>query len=472
MPDIDSGATAWVLTSSALVFLMTPALALFFGGFVGTRMVTNTMLMSFAALVIVTIEWSLIGYSMAFAPNPVASLDPYIGGVSFGAFDSNDRVRINTQIPEHAYFVFQLAFAVVTCAVISGSVVGRINFSAWCIFAGAWHLIVYAPLARWVFHPSGFLAARGIQDFAGGLVVEYNCGISGITLAFLVGLAERAKAKKHEEDLENERKKGLINGAPGGLDEDTPEASAWSGGAYGPRALRTPHNVPFVLLGTGLLFFGWVGFNSGSALTAGHLASRAFANTCLSAAAGVFGAGVAEALAEPCRPRGKRCSSGLSASGAATGMIVSLAAITPACGYISQMASLCLGFFSSFAAARLESLLQTRGATLVDDTLSGFTGHGVGGLLGTLFVGFASSTREGAPVNGLFYGGSGNLLGIQFAGLAATTCLAVIGTALSWGIALAILNSIGEEVLVPKDIAGNLDSAMHGQSAYEFRARE
>ena len=180
---LDTGATAWVLTSSALVLLMTPALALFYGGFVGERMAISTMMMSFVALSVITIEWSLLTYSLAFSPHTDARIDPYIGNLWYGAFESADRLRAGTAIPEHANFVFQLAFAAVTSAVVSGGVVGRITYAAWTLFIMLWHLLVYTPLARWVFYTGGWLNKAGVLDFAGGLVVEANSGVSAFVLA-------------------------------------------------------------------------------------------------------------------------------------------------------------------------------------------------------------------------------------------------------------------------------------------------
>ena len=239
----DSGDTAWVLASTALVALMVPALAFFYGGLVSQRAVVNTMLLSFICFVTISLVWSLIGYSLAFGPNPDPAADGWIGGDSFGAYDSSDKVRIGTAIPEHAYFVFQLMFATITAAVISGSVVQRITLWAWTAFSVVWCMLVYVPLARWIFYSGGWLYTWGVLDFAGGLVVETASGVSAFVLAYWLGpgIAQKGSA----------------------------------------------HNIPFVLLGVGLLWVGWYGFNGGSALSSGYLSSRALTNTHLAACAGM-----------------------------------------------------------------------------------------------------------------------------------------------------------------------------------------
>ena len=324
MSDIDSGDTAWVLASAALVLLMTPALAIFYGGLVGERMIITTMYMSFISLSIITIEWSLITYSLSFAKSANPNVDPFVGSLAFGAFDSADRVRPGTRVPEHAFFIFQLAFAAVTAAVVSGAVVGRVSYAAWCVFIALWHLFVYTPLARWVFYTGGFLSKLGVLDFAGGLVVEMNSGVSAFVLAAWVSW-EVARARPRQQFAANGGESFLQDADEEAGDEEFASVP-WSGGAFS-REDRTPHNVPFVLLGAGLLFFGWLGFNSGSALSSGYLASRAFVNTALAAASGMAGIAVAEAFLK--RSGGRW---GVpSAVGCATGVVVGLVAITCVC---------------------------------------------------------------------------------------------------------------------------------------------
>ena len=236
--------------------------------------------MSFVALSVITIEWSLLTYTLAFAPHTNSALDPYLGNMYYGAFDSSDKTPAGLSIPEHAMFVFQLAFAAVTAAVVSGGVVGRITYGAWTLFIMLWHLFVYTPLARWVFYPGGWLALRGVLDFAGGLVVETNSGVSAFVLAAWVSWeVARARRADADADAADESGDGAALLAEEGVRSPAPaRGGAWSGGALN-RANRAPHNVPFILIGAGLLFFGWLGFNAGSALRANHVAARAMANT-------------------------------------------------------------------------------------------------------------------------------------------------------------------------------------------------
>ena len=240
MDPIDSGDTAWLLVSTGLVLLMIPALALFYGSMVSPAAVVNTMALSFSCLVTISLFWSLVGYSLAFSSSSTA-LDPFIGGFSYGAFDSSDRVRNNTNVPEYAFFSFQMMFCTITLAVISGALVMRISLWAWSVFSIAWACLVYVPLARWIFYPNGWLAAWGLLDFAGGLPVETASGISGFVAAALLGPGSSLPSQ--------------------------------------------PHNLPLTMLGTGLLYVGWFGFNAGSALSAGYAAARALTNTHLCACA-------------------------------------------------------------------------------------------------------------------------------------------------------------------------------------------
>ena len=213
MSATDSGDTSWLLTSCGLVALMVPALALFYGGLVGPTAVVNTMSLSFTCLSVISLVWSLYGYTLAFAPGASDALDPWVGGDHWGAFDAPDRTRAGTRVPEHAFFLFQLLFATITAAVVSGGGVQRMTLWAWALWSALWVTLVYVPLARWIFYPNGWLAAWGVLDFAGGLVVETASGVSAFVLAYLLG-------------------PGV---APG----------------------HGAHNVPFVLLGTGLLWIGW-----------------------------------------------------------------------------------------------------------------------------------------------------------------------------------------------------------------------
>ena len=248
---MDSGDTAWVLSASALVLLMTPALSLFYGGFMPGKRVLSTMMLSWACFCLMSILWPLFTYSLAFGPG-----GPVLGGLGYGLFDSSDRLRANTTIPEHAFCAFQMAFAVVTAAVVSGSVAGRITLPAWCLFCVLWHIACYVPLARWVFYPGGWLAQLGVLDFAGGLVVEANSGVSGLVLAALVGWQERRQRDAREAGASGARADAL----PLLQQEHAPLAPGAAGGALRTTCAPstaiphvTPHSVPLILLGSGLL---------------------------------------------------------------------------------------------------------------------------------------------------------------------------------------------------------------------------
>jgi Amt family ammonium transporter len=239
------------------------------------------------------------------------------------------------------------------------------------------------------------------------------------------------------------------------------DGGAWAGGAAAARELRLPHNVPNILLGAGLLYFGWLGFNSGSALSAGYVAARAFANTALAGATGMAGMAFSEVLWR----RGRNGAWGVpSAVGCATGVVVGLVAITPACGYVSQMAALVIGFVAPIAAFHVERFLQKR-VTAVDDTLACFTGHGVGGMVGIISTGLVSSKAEGAPANGAIYG-NGALLGVQLTGLVTAIAVCVAGTAIAWGITRSLLRLARIDFLVAPDGAHDLDVSLHGEAAY------
>ena len=459
---VDSGATAFVLLSAALVVVMIPGLALFYGGFVSERMVLTTMMMSFSALAVVSTEWVILTYSLAFAPGASASSDPFLGGTRWALFDAPNALRVGTRLPEHAFFTFQLAFAAVTAAVVSGSVVGRLTHAGWCVFVALWHPLVYTPLARWVWHPTGWLAARGIEDFAGGLVVEVNSGVSAFVLAILVGADARARAATAATAAAAAAGASvpLMQGSVGG-------GGAWAGGAGASRDTRAPHNAPFILLGAGLLYFGWLGFNAGSALSAGYLAARAFTNTALAGAAGMAAAALCEIAAA--RPR-----TGVwgrpTAVGAAVGTVVGLCAITPAAGAVSPMSALTIGAAGAAFSFIAERLLH-RVAPHIDDTLACFAGHGVGGAVGIIATGLASSAQEGAPADGALRGGASGraLLATQLAGLTTAIALSAVGTAIAWACARAMLGAVGVAFALDNTQLDDADCAVHGEEAYAAR---
>lgn len=428
---LDSGSTSWLLTSTALVLLMTPALSLFYGAFMSRRKVLDTMMFSWASFSLLSVVWPLLTYSLAFSTTTGNSV---MGGAGFGLFDSADRLRPGTQVPEHAFCAFQLAFAVVTSAVVSGSVAGRITLTSWSAFSILWHFLCYVPLARWVFYPGGWLAQRGLLDFAGGTVVEANSGVSGLVLGLLVGLQER-------------RRRGAKGGGQllvGDGDESgsvSSDADAAHPHSHAPR----PFSVPLIVLSAGLLHLGWMGFNGGSAISAGYGASRAFLNTHLSAASGILGWCVSEVvwggrggsfIKLSTWGKGK-----VTAVGAATGTIVGLVAITPACGFISPMCALILGFVAAVSAFHMERAVHplTGGA----DVLNVFAGHGWPGIVGTLAIGVMAREGEEAPVDA-----SASLFGTQALGVLVTLAVATVGTTVSWGVVVLGFKALGWDTLV------------------------
>jgi len=362
-PPLDSGATAIVLVSAGLVLLMTPGLAFFYGGLVRAKNVVHTMNMSIVAMGIVGVLWTLVGYSLAFAPG--GGLNKLIGGLQWAGLSGVTGAAepsFSPAIPHLAFMLFQAMFAVITPALISGAIVERVNIKAYVLFVALWSLVVYSPVAHWVWAPGGWLRDLGALDFAGGTVVHINAAAGALVGAILLG-----------------KRRGLR--AP----------------------VVVPHNVPFAILGAGLLWFGWLGFNGGSALAADGLAAYAFTNTFVAPAAAALTWGLLELFMH-----GKMSGVGL-ASGAVAGMV----AITPAAGFITPLSSLMLGglaALASFGAVRLRPKLG------LDDSLDVFAVHGVAATLGALMTGVLASKA----VNGAGADGSLALLGIQAVGVVAT----------------------------------------------------
>src|SRR5450631_2199402 len=347
--DINSGDTAWMLTSSALVLMMTiPGLALFYGGMVRRKNVLATLMQSFAVTCLVTILWWLIGYSWAFTPG-----SPYLGGASRMLFngmtfmkDANKLTasHLALTIPETVYAMFQLTFAIITPALIAGAFADRMKFSAMLIFMSVWSLVVYAPIAHWVWEPSGWLAVKGVLDYAGGTVVHINAGIAGLASCLVLG-------------------KRL---------------------GYG-KAAMPPHNLTFTLIGASLLWVGWFGFNAGSATAADGRAGMAMAATQIATAAAALAWMFAEWIA-----KGKP-----SVLGIASGAVAGLVAITPASGFVGPTPAVVIGLVAGvvcfFAATTLKRALG------YDDSLDAFGVHGVGGIIGALLTGvFASKEISGS----------------------------------------------------------------------------
>jgi Amt family ammonium transporter len=391
---------AWMLISTALVLLMTPALAFFYGGLVRSKNALNTMMMSFISLGFAGVAWALLGYSLAFAPG--TSL---VGGLGFSLLRG---VTLDPQgtIPHVLFMAFQGTFAVITAALISGAIVERMRFSAYIAFITLWVLVVYAPVAHWVWG-GGWLATMGALDFAGGTVVHVNAAAAALVACVVVG----------------------------------PRFD------HGRQAML-PHNVPFVLLGAGLLWFGWFGFNAGSALSANGIAGLAFANTMLAPMATL----VVWTLLDVLR------TGRVTAVGGATAIVVGLVAITPAAGYISPTSSLLLGGLAAFPSY---FAIMYRARTRLDDSLDVVAAHGVGGTVGALLTGvFADKAWSGAA-NGLV-GGNAAQIGIQAAGIGA----ALIYSALMTFVLLKLIALVLPLRAASRDEALGLDVSDHGEEAY------
>ncbi|MEV6609734.1 ammonium transporter [Kutzneria sp. NPDC051319] len=417
---MNTGDTAWVLASAALVMLMTPGLAFFYGGMVRSKSVLNMLMLNFIALAVVTVLWMLYGYSEAFGNDSFAGL--------FGNFDNAGLAGTvgqltgpkDHQIPVLAFVMFQLMFAVITPALISGAIADRTKFWSWVIFLGVWVTIVYFPVAHWVFAfdssdgsvLGGWLANKvKALDFAGGTAVHINAGAAGLALALLLG-----------------RRKG------------------W------PKEPMRPHNVPFVLLGASLLWFGWYGFNAGSALAASDLAAVAFTTTTVATAAAVLGWLITEQVRD-----GKPTT-----LGAASGAVAGLVAITPACAFVNPLGAAAIGLIAGVVCALAVGLKFRLG---FDDSLDVVGVHLVGGIIGTLLIGFFGTTSvNSAGADGLFYGGGFTQLGRQAIGAFSVLAYSfVITFAIGW----VIKKTIGFRVEAEAEVTG-IDESEHAETAYEF----
>ena len=400
-PAVVPADTAWMLVSTALVLLMTPALAFFYGGLVRSKNSLNTMMMSFVALGVVGVTWALLGYSLAFSEgNPIigSTVNALLAGVGTEAKGT---------IPHVLFMAFQGTFAIITAALISGAVVERMKFGPYLVFIALWTLLVYAPVAHWVWG-GGWLMSRGILDFAGGTVVHINAGVSALVAAMVLG---------NRKD-------------------------------YGRQAIL-PHSVPLTLLGAGLLWFGWFGFNGGSALAANELAAVAFTNTFLAPMATL----VVWVLLDYFR------TGRATAVGGATGIVVGLVAITPAAGYISPVSALLLG---GVAALPSYFAIVLRSRTRLDDSLDVFAGHGIGGLTGALLTGvFAQKLWNSGGNDGLLAGNPAQL-GVQALGAATSVVYAGLMT-------FAILKAMSFVFAlraVPRTEGVGMDVSEHGEEAY------
>lgn len=393
--------TLFVLISTALVLLMTPALSLFYGGLVRAKNILNTMMMSLVALGVVGLLWSLVGYSMAFGEGSVA-----VGGLQHALLRGiGMELREGTTIPELLFFGFQGTFAIITAALISGAIVERMRFTSFVAFLALWSLVVYAPVAHWVWG-GGWMHALGILDFAGGTVVHITAGTAAFVAALMVGPREN----------------------------------------HGRQAFL-PHNVPMMLTGAALLWFGWVGFNGGSALAVNATAVQATVNTLLAPMAAILAW-----LALDLWRFGRA-----TAVGAGTAMVVGLVAITPGCGFVSPGSALLIG---ALTALPCHVAIHYRAKTRLDDSLDVLGAHGTGGVVGAMLTGVFCTPAWGGPT-GLLEGNVRQFL-MQGVGVVATIIYTAIAT---WGI-LALLRAVAPLRLSHRDEATGVDLSEHGEEGY------
>lgn len=406
---INAGDTAWVLISTGLVMFMTPGLALFYGGMVRAKNVLAMLMQNFFCLGLVSILWAVIVYSLAFGGS-----GELIGNLDFALMNDTAKsfpVGVALAIPPLLYCAYQMMFAVITPALISGAVADRMRFKAWVWFVALWMVLVYAPVAHWVFAPSGWLFKDGALDFAGGTVVHINAGIAALAAILVLG-----------------KRRG------------------W------PNHPMPPHNLPLTLIGAGILWFGWFGFNAGSALAGNGVAVQALVNTHLAAAAAMLGWLAVERLRTG-HP---------TTLGAASGAVAGLVAITPCAGFVGSMSAIYIGAIAG-ALCMLAVGVKTRFG--YDDSLDVIGVHLAGGLIGTLLLGlFADKSINAAGVDGLFYGGGGELLGKQ--ALAA-------GSVMLYSFVVTLVIMVALHKLLPggvrvdaEDEETGLDLTQHSETGY------
>jgi Amt family ammonium transporter len=404
---INTGDTAWILISTGLVLLMMPGLALFYGGLVRTKNVLSTFMHSFVVLGLLTLQWAMFGYSLAYGPDHGG----LIGGLSFAFMRGVDLApRPGDTIPHMLFFAYQMMFAIITPALISGAYAERLKFSAYALFTLLWATLVYDPLAHWVWGSGGWMAKMGVLDFAGGIVVHISSGVSALVVALVVG-----------------RRLGY------------------------PRERSLPHNLTMVLLGAGILWFGWFGFNGGSALSASGIATLALVNSQLAAAAG----GIAWLIIDVIR-YGKA-----SALGFASGLVAGLATVTPAAGFVGPMGAIAIGTIAGLACY---GAVMLKGKLNYDDTLDAFGVHGVGGAVGTILLGvFATKAWNAGGANGLITGDV-TFLGKQLLAVAVTIAFSVAGTLV---ILKVVDATVGLRVTADEEREG-LDINLHGEEGYSI----
>ena len=404
---IDSGDTAWVITATALVMIMTPALGFFYGGLVRQKNLVATIVQCLMIFSVVSIVWALWGYTLTFGP-------AYHGFI--GNLDKNGLLNVgaapnpsySNTIPELLFFAFQLKFAAITPALIIGAFAGRVRLKGLLIFIVAWTTLIYVPIAMWIWNPGGWLHQLGVIDFAGGLVVHTSAGVTAVAAALVIG-------------------RGIDHGKD-----------------------NRPNNVPYVILGTAILWFGWFGFNAGSALAANDVAVAALVNTNLAAAA----AGISWMLVDWVR-KGRP-----SAVGMAVGAVCGLAAVTPASGFVTPGASIVIGLVAGILS---NYVANWRARTTLDDSLDVFACHGAGGMWGTIATGiFATTAINAAGPNGLAYGNPHQLL-IQLFGVAVVATFAFVGSY----VILRVINVFSPLRVAPEQENAGLDISEFGEAAYD-----
>ena len=408
----DSGNTAWVLISAAMVLFMTPGLALFYAGMVRSKNVLAMLVQNFVAIAVVSLVWVVGAYSLAFGEG-----SSVLGDLRFAGFAHPTEAPFGFEaitIPPLAFAVFQMMFAVITLALITGATADRLRFGPFVLFAFVWPVVVYAPIAHWYFSPNGFMFEAGARDFAGGNAVEMTSGASALALVLLL-------KSRH----------------------------GW------PREGMHPHNLPLTLTGAGILWFGWFGFNAGSALAADGLAAQAFVSTHLASCGGLLGWLLVERFRTG-RP---------TTLGAASGAIAGLVAITPANGYVSTIPAFLIG-----AAAGVASVfaVNLKFRWKYDDSLDVVGVHYVGGVIGVLSIGLFASSGVNSVVTdeGLLYGGGVKLLGLQLLSVVVTTTYAFVATyAVGW-----VINRVTPLRVTPDQEVEDLDTALHAETAYDMGA--
>jgi Amt family ammonium transporter len=419
---LNGGDTAWMLASTALVLLMTPGLAFFYGGMVRTKSVLNMMMMSMVTMGIVSVLWVIYGFELAFGHSADS---PWYGGIGFSGLGSQVNELTNNggvyPIPVLVFAAFQLMFAIITPALISGAIADRAKFTSWAVFVAIWSTVVYFPVAHWVFAfgnkvgdtvtGTGYLAGKGLEDFAGGTAVHINAGAAGLALAIVLG--KRIGWRKES---------------------------------------MRPHSLPLVMLGSGLLWFGWFGFNAGSALAANGIAGLAFMNTQVATAGALLGWLLVEKV------RNGHATS----LGAASGAVAGLVAITPACAFVAPWAAVVIGFIAGILCSLAVSLKYKFG---FDDSLDVVGVHLVGGIWGSLSIGlFGTQVVNSLGLDGILYGGGTALLVKQTLGVGLVFAYSFIATLI---IGYAIEKTIGFRVTREVEIEG-IDLKEHAESAYEL----